>query len=88
MELMKLSNPRLVNMLSLLIVFICRVSSCESHIIPRALSIGMPFKSKLTTFGDLSGGVNVFKICLLFDNHLVSLLNTFYQIAQQHQRLP
>ena len=71
MELMKLSNPCLVNLLSLLIVFICRMSSCGSHI--RALSIGMLFKYKLTTFGDLSAGGNVFKICLLFDNHLVSL---------------
>ena len=41
--------------------------------IPRALSIGMSFKSKLTTFGDLSAGGNVLKICLLFENHLVSL---------------
>ena len=70
---MKLSNPRLVNMLSLLIVSICRISSCGPHIIPRALSIGMSIKSKLTTFGDLSAGVNVFKTCLLFENHLVTL---------------
>ena len=69
---MKLSNPRLVNMLSLLIV-ICRISSYGSHIIPRALSIGMSLKSKSATFDDLSAGVNVFKLCLLFDNHLVIL---------------
>ena len=29
--------------------------------IPRALSIGMSFKSKLTTFGDLSAGVMFLK---------------------------
>ena len=62
MELMELSNPRLVNLLSLLIVFTCRMPSCGSYIIPRALSIGMWFKSKLTTFGDLSADGNVFKI--------------------------
>ena len=73
MELMKLSNSCLVNLLSLLIAFIYRMSSCGCHITPRALSIGMSFKSKLRNFGDLSAGGNVFKICLLFDNHLVSL---------------
>ena len=56
MELMKLSNPRLVNSLSLLIVFICGMSSCGSHVIPRALLIGMSFESKSTTFDDLSAG--------------------------------
>ena len=70
---MKLRNPCLDNLLSLLIALICRMSSFGSHMIPRALSIGTPFKFKLTTFSDLSAGANVFKICLIFNNHLVSL---------------
>ena len=49
------------------------MSSCGSHIIPRARSIGTSFKSILTSFGDLSAGDNVCKICLLSNNHLVSL---------------
>ena len=51
MELMKLINPLLVNLMS----------SCRSHMIPKTLSIGMSFKSKLTTFYDLSAGVMFLK---------------------------
>ena len=37
----------------------------------RALTIGMSFKFKLKTFGDLSVGSNVLKICLLLNNQRV-----------------
>ena len=70
---MKLNDLLLVNLLSLLIALICRISSCGSRMIPKALSIGLLFKSNLTTFYDLSAGGNFCKICLLFDNHLVGL---------------
>ena len=65
MELMKLSNPCLVNFLSLLIAFICRMFSSGFYTLPKALLIGISFKSKLTTFGDLSPGVDAFNIRLL-----------------------